>query len=186
MASAPQSNGVTNAYSKAVQIGEPKDPVSGEYDLKTDYDSKNGVPTTAAPKVLLKYFFVNTTTGEKIRRNARSGHPCSRCTGRRITHTPNHPSPVRHKRPAGLFNTTHTLNKYHLSLTQNMYDALISFIYNVGAGNFHRSALLSKVKANPYDRTIAGEFHKWIHSKGKPLAGLQRRRMAEAKLYFTT
>ena len=65
MASAPQSNGVTNAYSKAVQIGEPKDPVSGEYDLKTDYDSKNGVPTTAAPKVFLKYFFVNTTTGEK-------------------------------------------------------------------------------------------------------------------------
>lgn len=79
----------------------------------------------------------------------------------------------------------HTLNKYHLALTQNMYDALISFIYNVGAGNFHRSALLSKVKANPYDSTIAGEFHKWIHSKGKPLAGLQRRRMAEAKLYFT-
>ena len=79
-----------------------------------------------------------------------------------------------------------TLNRCNLALTQNMYDALISFIYNVGAGNFHRSALLSKVKANPYDRTIAGEFHKWIHSKGKPLAGLQRRRMAEAKLYFTT
>lgn len=65
MASAPQSNGVTNAYSKAVQIGEPKDPTSDEYNLKTDFDTKNGVPTTAAPKVFLKYFFVNTLTGEK-------------------------------------------------------------------------------------------------------------------------
>ncbi len=78
-----------------------------------------------------------------------------------------------------------TLNRYNLALTQNMYDALISFIYNVGAGNFHRSALLSRIKANPYDTSITDEFLKWIHSKGKPLAGLQRRRMAEMKLYFS-
>ena len=79
-----------------------------------------------------------------------------------------------------------TLNRYNLALTQNMYDALISFIFNVGAGNFHRSALLSKIKVNPYDSSISDEFLKWIHSKGKPLAGLQRRRMAEMKLYFST
>ena len=79
-----------------------------------------------------------------------------------------------------------TLNKYNLALTQNMYDALVSFIYNVGAGNFHRSALLSKIKANPYDSSICDEFLKWIHSRGKLLAGLQRRRMAEMKLYFST
>jgi len=78
-----------------------------------------------------------------------------------------------------------TLNRYNLALTQNMYDALISFIFNVGAGNFHRSALLSKIKVNSYDSSITDEFLKWIHSKGKPLAGLQRRRMAEMKLYFT-
>ena len=79
-----------------------------------------------------------------------------------------------------------TLNRYNLALTQNMYDALISFIFNVGAGNFHRSALLSKIKANPYDSSICDEFLKWIHSRGKLLAGLQRRRMAEMKLYFST
>lgn len=78
------------------------------------------------------------------------------------------------------------LNKYNLALTQNMYDALISFIFNVGAGNFHCSALLSKIKVNPYDSSICDEFLKWIHSRGKPLAGLQRRRMAEMKLYFST
>lgn len=65
MASAPQSNGISRAYSKAAQIGEPLAAASEEYDLKTAYDEKNGVPTAAAPKVFMKYFFVNTVTGEK-------------------------------------------------------------------------------------------------------------------------
>jgi hypothetical protein len=65
MASAPQSNGISRAYSKAAQIGEPLAAATEIYDLKTDYDAKNGVPTAAAPKVFMKYFFVNTKTGEK-------------------------------------------------------------------------------------------------------------------------
>ena len=64
-ASAPQSNGVTRAYSKAVQIGGPLEAVTEEYDLKKDYDEKNGAPNAASPKVFIKYFFVNTVTGEK-------------------------------------------------------------------------------------------------------------------------
>ena len=65
MASAPQSNGVTRAYSKAVQIGGVLEAVTEEYDLKQDYDLKHGAPNAAAPKVFIKYFFVNTKTGEK-------------------------------------------------------------------------------------------------------------------------
>ena len=64
-ASAPQSNGVTRAYSKAVQIGGPLEAVTEVYDLKKDYDEKHGVPNSASPKVFIKYFFVNTVTGEK-------------------------------------------------------------------------------------------------------------------------
>ena len=64
MASAPQSNGVTRAYSKAVAIGAPKDAVSDEYDLKADYDARHGALSDAAPKVFMKWFFVDTTTGE--------------------------------------------------------------------------------------------------------------------------
>ena len=64
MASAPQSNGVTRAYSKAVGIGTPKDPVSDEYDLKAEYDARHGAPSEAAPKVFMKWFFVDTVTGE--------------------------------------------------------------------------------------------------------------------------
>ena len=64
-ASAPQSNGISRAYSKASQIGEPLAAASEVYDLKVAYDEKNGAPTAAAPKVFMKYFFVNTVTGEK-------------------------------------------------------------------------------------------------------------------------
>ena len=64
-APAPQSNGVTRAYSKAVQIGGPLEAVTKVYDLKKDYDEKHGVPNAASPKVFIKYFFVNTVTGEK-------------------------------------------------------------------------------------------------------------------------
>ena len=65
MASAPQSNGVTRAYGKAVQIGEPREIVDAMIDLKADYIAVHGEVTEAAPKVFLKYFFVNTVTGEK-------------------------------------------------------------------------------------------------------------------------
>lgn len=65
MASAPQSNGVTKAYSKAVMIGQPRAIVDEVINLKADYEAVHGTVTAAAPKVFLKYFFVNTKTGEK-------------------------------------------------------------------------------------------------------------------------
>ena len=65
MTSAPLSNGVTHAYSKAVQIGGVLEAVTEEYDLKQGYDGKHGAPNAAAPKVFMKYFFVDTKTGEK-------------------------------------------------------------------------------------------------------------------------
>ena len=65
MTSAPLSNGVTHAYSKAVQIGGVLEAVTEEYDIKEDYDNKHGAPNAAAPKIFMKYFFVNTKTGEK-------------------------------------------------------------------------------------------------------------------------
>ena len=77
------------------------------------------------------------------------------------------------------------LNDLRLAINQNQFDALISFIYNVGTGNFSRSTLLRKVRANPQDNSIMDEFLKWVYSKGRVLPGLQRRRLAEMKLYFS-
>ena len=77
------------------------------------------------------------------------------------------------------------LNGLGLALNQNQFDALISFIYNVGTGNFSNSTLLRKVRANPQDNSIIDEFLRWVYSKGRVLPGLQRRRLAEMKLYFS-
>ena len=77
------------------------------------------------------------------------------------------------------------LNGLGLALNQNQFDALVSFIYNVGTGNFYSSTLLRKVRANPQDNSIMDEFLRWVYSKGRVLPGLQRRRLAEMKLYFS-
>lgn len=76
------------------------------------------------------------------------------------------------------------VNRYGLDLTQNQFDALVSFVYNVGAGNFRSSTLLKNLKANPNDPDIANQFKKWVYGNGKVLPGLVRRRNEEAKLYF--
>ena len=77
------------------------------------------------------------------------------------------------------------LNGLGLALNQNQFDALVSFIYNVGTGNFSSSTLLRKVRGNPQDNSIMDEFLRWVYSKGRVLPGLQRRRLAEMKLYFS-
>lgn len=78
-----------------------------------------------------------------------------------------------------------SLNALKLNVNQNQFDALISFIYNVGFGNFQRSILLKKVQINPRDISIKNEFMRWTYSGNKKLVGLERRRKAEADLYFS-
>lgn len=71
------------------------------------------------------------------------------------------------------------------TLNQNQFDALVSFCYNLGPANLKSSTLLKKVNKNPNDPTIRAEFLKWNKAGGKTLAGLTRRRTAEADLYFS-
>jgi lysozyme len=66
--------------------------------------------------------------------------------------------------------------------TQNQFDAMVSFAYNVGLGNFGSSTLLRKHKAGDY-AGAAAEFAKWNKAAGKVLPGLVKRRAAEAALY---
>jgi lysozyme len=70
------------------------------------------------------------------------------------------------------------------TITQNQFNALVSFAYNLGAQSLKGSTLLKKVNANPNDPTIAVEFLKWVNAGGRKVAGLVRRREAEANLYF--
>lgn len=70
-------------------------------------------------------------------------------------------------------------------LSQNQFDALVSFAYNLGGGALKRSTLLKKVNINPCDPSIRTEFEKWVNAGGKKLKGLVLRREAEAELYFS-
>ena len=66
--------------------------------------------------------------------------------------------------------------------SQEQFDALVSFTYNLGAANLRRSTLLRKHKAGDY-RGAAREFKRWNRAAGRVLRGLTRRRKAEANLY---
>lgn len=70
-------------------------------------------------------------------------------------------------------------------LTQNQFDSLVSFTYNLGATNLSKSTLLRKVNVNPNDKSIKDEFIKWNKAGGAVFKGLTRRRQAEADLYFS-
>jgi lysozyme len=69
-------------------------------------------------------------------------------------------------------------------LSQNQFDALVSFAYNVGLEAFRKSTLLKKVNANPNDRLISNQFLRWNKSRGRVLQGLTKRRIEEARIYF--
>ncbi|PKP43159.1 MAG: hypothetical protein CVT93_00830 [Bacteroidetes bacterium HGW-Bacteroidetes-10] len=64
-ASAPQSRGISDAYSKASVFSTPQTPVTTAIALKADYDLKYGAPNEASSKVFVKWFYVNTVTGER-------------------------------------------------------------------------------------------------------------------------
>lgn len=78
-----------------------------------------------------------------------------------------------------------TVNSLNVQLTQNQFDALVSFVFNLGSENFLSSTLCKKVKKDPNDLTIRNEFGRWVNSKGKKLPGLVKRRQEESELYFS-
>ncbi len=77
------------------------------------------------------------------------------------------------------------LNKLNFSLRQCQWDAIVSFVFNVGIGNFKASTLLAKIRINPDDNSIIDEFLRWVYANGKVMRGLQKRRLTEMKLYFS-
>jgi lysozyme len=70
-----------------------------------------------------------------------------------------------------------------VKLSENQFAALVSFTYNIGAGNLKRSTLLKKLNTEDY-LGAAAEFIKWNKAGGIVLAGLTRRRKEEQKLFL--
>jgi lysozyme len=69
-----------------------------------------------------------------------------------------------------------------VDLDQCQFNALASFVFNVGAGSFATSTLLKRLNAGDYD-AVPDELMRWIYAGGEPLDGLKRRRAAEGRLF---
>lgn len=69
-------------------------------------------------------------------------------------------------------------------VSQNQFDAMVSFAFNVGTNAFALSTLLRKHRSGDYEGA-AKEFAHWTKGGGKVLPGLVKRRAAEAALYLS-
>lgn len=76
------------------------------------------------------------------------------------------------------------LNAMGINYTQNQFDALVSWIYNLGSGNFRSSTMYRKILAKADEVEITDQLVKWHNAGGRPLLGLKRRRVAEANMYL--
>ena len=74
------------------------------------------------------------------------------------------------------------LRNVEVQLSQNQFDALVSFVYNLGEGNLKRSTLLKKLNARDY-HGAKEEFKKWVYQGSNKLPGLVKRRASEAELF---
>lgn len=77
-----------------------------------------------------------------------------------------------------------SINNYVLvHITQNMFDALISFSYNCGMSAIKNSTLLKKLNKKRY-LGAAEQFMSWNKSGGKVIPGLTERRIKERILFL--
>jgi lysozyme len=67
-------------------------------------------------------------------------------------------------------------------LSQNQFDALVSFVFNIGHGQFRDSTLLRYLNAGHYEGA-SDQLLRWNKNNGKTMLGLARRRLAEKYLF---
>jgi len=78
----------------------------------------------------------------------------------------------------------HAVNIYvQTQITQNEFDALVSFTYNEGPQALHTSHLLRYVNSNRM-RDAANEFYKWTRAGARHYKGLKKRRNEERLLFL--
>lgn len=76
------------------------------------------------------------------------------------------------------------LNRMGVNFRQGQFDSLVSWIYNLGAGNFNNSTMKKYIMQRRKDEEITDQLVKWVSCWGKPLLGLKKRRVAEANLWL--
>jgi len=76
------------------------------------------------------------------------------------------------------------LNCMGINFRQEQFDALASWIFNLGLGNFSHSTMFKYINENRPDEQITDQIVKWVNAGGKPLVGLRKRRIAEANMWL--
>ena len=75
------------------------------------------------------------------------------------------------------------INEYvNVALSQNQFDALVSWVYNLGPANLKASTMLKVLNSGKYE-DVPAQIKRWNKAGGKVLEGLIRRREAEACLF---
>ena len=75
------------------------------------------------------------------------------------------------------------INKYvKVPLTQNQFDALVCFVFNIGKTNFRTSTLLKFINEQLWDK-IPKQFMRWVYHDKKLIKGLENRRKIEVRLW---
>ena len=75
------------------------------------------------------------------------------------------------------------VNHYvNVPLTQNQFDSLISWTYNIGTRGLKKSVMLTKLNEKKYDE-VPSQMKRWNKAGGKVSRGLVRRRNAEAAMF---
>ncbi|MCF7728693.1 lysozyme [Sulfitobacter sp. M22] len=69
-----------------------------------------------------------------------------------------------------------------VDLTQGQFNALVSFMFNVGRPNFTSSTLLKVLNAGQHDE-VPAQLMRWVFQQGVKLTGLERRRLHEIDLW---
>lgn len=69
-----------------------------------------------------------------------------------------------------------------VTITQNQFDALVCFVFNIGATNFKSSTLLKFINEELWDK-IPTQFMRWLYSNKVFIKGLENRRKAEVILW---
>lgn len=76
------------------------------------------------------------------------------------------------------------LNALKINFRQEQFDALVSWIFNLGGGAFRGSTMHQRILEDANDEEITDQMVKWVFAAGRPLAGLMKRRVAEANLFI--
>ncbi|RZG78363.1 lysozyme [Acinetobacter sp. WCHAc060033] len=76
------------------------------------------------------------------------------------------------------------LDKYvKTKINQNQFDALASFVYNIGESAFTKSTMLNLINQSKLN-DAANQFDRWIYDNGKVVEGLKNRRAKEKQLFL--